>query len=346
MRKLQIIVIFLLIGCVWFGCQNNDALVTNPTPAAQSEALAKSAPDIARVLSIQERYTENFLKINNVIGTATAQMEDGRFCVKILAKETVGAGKIPVTVENIPVMIEIIGDVRPEDVYTDRYRPVKAGVSGGSFEYYRSNQLGYIYDGGTIGCVVEKNGNRYFLSNNHVFAHSNRRKIGDGIVQPALIDVGGVQNPDNIVATLSAFKRIKWRPLKNSNVIDAAIAEILPGIDFSSQMICGYTPDANPATASLGMEVKKCGRTTGLTYGVVTGINVTILVNYMPDGYARFDHQIQFSRMSESGDSGSLVVSASGNHPVALHFAGSSDTSFGNPIQEVLNYFGVSICTD
>jgi len=337
--------IFALTTVIWIGCEMGRRDLTGPREADQKDFRHSNVTfSIDQVMEIQNRHTDQLLTVANVVGTATTILPDGNYAVKILVKNEDAAAKIPELTENVPVVVEVVGEVIAHDVYTGRYRPVPNGVSGGCYEYYRENQLGYVYDGGTIGCIVEKGGTKYFLSCNHVFAHANREKIGTPIVQPGLIDVGGLQNPDDIVGYLSDFNQIKWRPLRNSNVIDAAIAEIAPGVDYTCDMICGYTPDTVPATAVLGMTVKKCGRTTGYTEGEVVGINVTIVVNYMPDGYARFDNQIQFTKIASSGDSGSLVVTQDGNHPVGLEFAGSDVASFANPIQEILDYFGVSIC--
>jgi len=52
----------------------------------------------------------------------------------------------------------------------------------------------------------------------------------------------------------------------------------------------------------------------------------------MPDGDTRYDNQIQFSKMSDSNDFGSLIVTPRGNNPVALGFTGSSSTTIGHPI--------------
>lgn len=334
-----------LTTLVWYSCQKGPRSIVGPIEPGPRERIISDLPkDLDAVMRIQNNCTNRLLAIDGVVGTATAAGPDGGYAVKILTRSENVTGELPTQVEGVPVIIEVVGEIEAHDVYTGRYRPVPCGVSGGSFDYYRENQLGYVYDGGTIGCIVEKGGTKYFLSCNHVFAHANREKIGTPIVQPGLIDVGGIKNPDDIVGFLSDFNRIKWGPLRNSNVIDAAIAEIAPGVEYTSAMICGYTPSTVPATAILGMVVKKCGRTTGYTEGEVVGINVTIVVNYMPDGYARFDNQIQFTKIASSGDSGSLVVTQDGNHPVGLEFAGSDVASFGNPIQEILEYFGVSVC--
>lgn len=346
-RLFTVLILSLIFaGFIWVSCDHNPQGITNPTSVTDPAAsMAKASKGISNIMAIQDKHTERLLAMENVIGTATTKLSNGQFAIKLLTKNATLESAMPRFIENVPVVVEIVGDIRAQG-YTGRYRPVKCGVSGGSAEYLRSNQAGYVYDGGTIGCVVQKNGTKYFLSNNHVFAHSNRRDIGDGIVQPGLIDNGGVQDPNNLVAVLSKFKKIKWKPLKNSNVIDAAIAEIMPGIPYSCSMKAGYTPSSTVATATIGLSVKKCGRTTGLTTGTVTGVNVTVVVNYMPDGYARYDDQVQFTNISDSGDSGSLIVTQSGNQPVALLFAGSSSTTFGNPIQAVLDYFHVTICSN
>ena len=340
-----IVLLFALI----VSCQKAPEQLT--APPAQQESLddlsainLSVSQDINKVKEVQKRQTDGLLKIDNVIGTGITAFPDGGYAIKVMTQKAGLENSLPKVLEGVPVIVANIGKVSAHDVFIDRYRPVECGVSGGSFNYYRSNQRGYVYDGGTIGCVVQKSGKKYFLSNNHVFAHANREQIGAPVVQPGLIDVGGVQKTEDIVANLSAFNTILFGALRNTNVIDAAIAEIKPGIEFDCAMISGYTASTVVATAEIGMAVKKTGRTTGLTFGEVTDVNVTIVVNYGLDGKARFDNQIGFTDIAGPGDSGSLIVTESGNQPLGLEFAGSDVASFGNPIQEVLDYFGVQIC--
>ena len=80
----------------------------------------------------------------------------------------------------------------------------------------------------------------------------------------------------------------------------------------------------------------------------MSGLNATINVNYNT-GTVRFVDQILISdgRFSQGGDSGSLVVTkASGGQdrkPVGLLFAGSNTNTIANPIDLVLERFGVGI---
>jgi hypothetical protein len=103
-------------------------------------------------------------------------------------------------------------------------------------------------------------------------------------------------------------------------------------------------PSSTVVSPSIGLAVKKVGRTSGLTTGTITGINVTIQVDYGV-GVATFVNQIYLaSNFIRSGDSGSMMVTSSGNNPVGLNFAGSGGASFANPIGPVLQAFGATVC--
>ena len=105
--------------------------------------------------------------------------------------------------------------------------------------------------------------------------------------------------------------------------------------------------------ASLGLAVQKYGRTTRLTSGEVSEINVVVNVCYESTGptctkWARFIDQIAMTPgdFSAGGDSGSLVVTQSGNKAVGLLFAGNSSRTITNRIGPVLTRFGASIDGD
>src|SRR5262249_43480256 len=134
---------------------------------------------------------------------------------------------------------------------------------------------------------------------------------------------------------------------KASNTIDAALA--LTAVDQvgTATPANGYgQPSATTLQPALGQLVQKYGRTTGWTKGMVTGVNATVMISY-DKGQAKFVKQaiIQGSTgaFSDSGGSGSLSVTQTGTHPVALLFAGSASTTIGNPIALVLGAFGVTI---
>ncbi|MGH8650750.1 MAG: hypothetical protein ACREYE_00595 [Gammaproteobacteria bacterium] len=299
-------------------------------------ALSDQDPIIQAVMEVQDRETDRFLRIPGVVGTATTILPDGQIAVKVLTQYR-GVGRaLPKFLEDIPVAVEEVGDIRAL-AFTEKYNTVTAGVSMGN-----KNECA----AGTNGAVVTKSGADYFLSNNHVFARENKAAKGEDILQPGRVD----SDPQcaaafpNHVADLSEFKKIQFG-FFGINRIDAAIARIKTDTTaYSCTTECGYTPGSIPKAVSLDMEVKKCGRTTMLTTGTVTGLNVSVFVSYSGGKLAFFTGQLQFSAKSGEGDSGSLIVDEVTNDPVALLFAGSATTTIGNPITAVLNNFGVSIC--
>lgn len=317
---LALIVALLSFG-LWISCEKKQS----PVEPQSGISLTKSQlgnRDIDAVIAIQNRHTDELLSKPGVIGTATTMLPDGGYAVKILAKDAAAIKGLPQFLENAPVVVEVTGEIRAL-TFSDRYRPVTMGVSGGNIND-RTKKGVYIYcSGGTIGAVVYKSGKSYFLSNNHVFARENKAAIGEDIVQPGLIEVNCSQITNDVVADLSQFVTITFKRNAN-NKVDAAIAEIRPTISYTPATECGYTPSSTiVSNPSIGLQVKKCGRTTEYTEGQVTGVNVTVLISYS-SGTARFVNQIQFSDMSDSGDSGSLIVTKADNKPVALLFAGSS----------------------
>ena len=317
-------------------------LLSLSTSWAQSPFIAEQLdldldPMIQEVTQIQDRYTDWLLQIPGVVGTATTILPDGQYAIKILTRYLGVEKDLSESLEGVPVVVEEVGDISAL-AFTGKFDPVPTGVSVGN-----KNECA----AGTNGAVVQKNGVSYFLSNNHVFARENNAAIGEDIVQPGRLDSVPRCNTNfpNHVADLSEFEEINYG-FFGFNTIDAAIARVRSDINFTCETACGYTPSNTPITASVGMNVKKCGRTTMRTTGKVTGVNVIVFVGYSGGKSALFTRQIQFSDIAESGDSGSLIVTNDGkNRPVALLFAGSATTTIGNPINDVLNNFNVSICS-
>ncbi len=193
---------------------------------------------------------------------------------------------------------------------------------------------------------MKKGGQVFALSNNHVYATSNLASINDPVIQPGTFD-GGSSSADDI-GTLKEFKPIVFSTSAN-NVIDAAIALSSTALLGNSTPSNGYgTPKSTTTTASVNMRVMKYGRTTQQTKGRVTAINATVNVNYGSPGVARFVNQIVIGGggFSSGGDSGSLIVVEKGGDklkPVGLLYAGSSNSTIANPIDAVLDEFGVTI---
>jgi hypothetical protein len=229
--------------------------------------------------------------------------------------------------------------------YRVRQRPL---LPGGSVGHFRITA-------GTIGAIArhKKTGRDVILSNNHVLANENAAKIGDAILQAGVIDGGSLKR--DTVAKLS-----KWIDLitKRANLIDAAIGPIAKSIDFDALTYKGIGKLAGTRTAPIlpGMAVKKLGRTTGLTHGKVSAIEVDKVVVDYDLGSLSFDNQVEIesvgnSSFSAGGDSGSLILDEE-NYGCALLFAGSETggpnnrgLTYANPIATVLKRLAIELHT-
>lgn len=344
---LVVVSILFLAMRTGYGEQPRNA--TTPTLEAQQfGGISSAIQRINAVIAVQNRHTDALLAINGVVGTATTELPGGGYAIKVLTKFAGLEATLPKELEGVPVVVKKVGAIRALQFAGQPFNPVPAGVSGGNAEL-DLGQFG-ICSSGTLGAVVTDGFRRFFLSNNHVLARVNRASLGEDIVHPGRADFDGCSlSQTTQVADLSAFREIRFirqgqgNSLDNPNRIDAAIAEIRPGVRFNPMTACGYTPNSIVQAATLGLMVKKCGRTTGLNAGIVTGINVTVDIDYSPNGFARFSGQIETTFMAEGGDSGSLLVAGSNNRPVGLLFAGSDTDTFHNPIREVLAGLGVRI---
>jgi hypothetical protein len=271
--------------------------------------------------------------LKDVVGAGMSMQADGSKKLLVLAKDASAFQTVPKEINGVATQIEVVGVIKASAYNTRaKYRPVvPSGVSVGN---------GRENSSGTIGAVVMKNGIRYMLSNNHVLARQNNARIGEQIVQPGRADTRGI--PTEAVAILSAFKPVSFT---QNNTIDAAIARYT-GYHSYSMVQQAFAPSQVIATARAGQSVMKMGRTTGLTYGTVQSTNVTIKVEF--DGQtAIFTNQIFVKSATgdflKSGDSGSLLVTQEGAHPIGLLFAGGEGSAFANPIKPVLDYFGVTL---
>lgn len=231
----------------------------------------------------------------------------------------------------------------------DQNFPISLGTSGGNIN---DRTKAFCY-GGTLGALVQDaNGAQYILSNNHVLARTNAAKLGEDIIQPGLIDQSPVcaQDSTDAVADLSHFVPLQFKgkgtiPL---NTVDAAIAAVRSGaVDLTGRILDIGVISTETLQPTIGMAVKKSGRTTGLTTGSISAMDVTVDVSYGSGKTARFVNQILVTpgTFIDSGDSGSLMVEDLDPtpHAVGLLFAGSSSFAIANPIDDVLSAFGVTM---
>ena len=248
--------------------------------------------------------------------------------------------------------------------------PALLGSSGGNNNDF-DEKGNTIVDccGGTLGALVQDaSGRQYLLSNNHVLARSDHATVGDTIVQPGLIDNNCTPNGDG-AGTVPVAALTAWLPLRSQQTnVDAAIAQVAshtidPGgsiLELGARQPDGSLAAAPPGTSSTGgkgenatlqLRVAKSGRTTGLTCGMVTALDLDVSVDYYRDCAETrpyltktFTNQIAVSgdRFGDAGDSGALIVDTGNAEPVGLFFAGGIDSSgvshgIANPSPDVLS---------
>ena len=323
--------------------------------------------DIIR--KIQRKHIKRLMALDNVVSCGLGyKVTDGQMTstLAIVVGVTQKARLTQLTPSQmIPSSLEGVRTdvVEAHTIYAqnpkERVRPAPPGVSIGHVDV----------TAGTFGCVVRKDNKSFILSNNHVLANSNKAIRGDWILQPGSAD-GGTAN--DRIAALDAFVPINFVdaptcPIGGSlvrglniialalgshhrvrlirqaeNQVDAAIAFPLP-TDITPEILQIGVP-TGVGVASLDMPVRKSGRTTGLTTGFITQVDVTVSVNY-GGPVATFTNQLMTGAMSQGGDSGSLVVDED-TRAIGLLFAGSDTVTILNPIQLVLDALGVELVVE
>jgi hypothetical protein len=231
-------------------------------------------------------------------------------------------------------------DVTPEQLQ-QRLRPLIRGASVAHEDV----------TAGTIGAFVRlaDDDATYVLSNNHVLANSSRGRPGDRVMQPGPYDGGG---DDDVIGQLA-----RAVPLDRSgtNVVDAALAKLEPDVEVDLEGFDGALTGVVDV-AELREPVRKIGRTTAITDGRVTAVEV----DQVPIGYEIgtlvFDDQIEIEGVdapfSAGGDSGSLIYEPGSHGGVGLLFAGSETggpgghgLTYANPLPAVLEALGATLST-
>ncbi|MCC5929666.1 MAG: hypothetical protein JJU28_10505 [Cyclobacteriaceae bacterium] len=147
----------------------------------------------------------------------------------------------------------------------------------------------------------------------------------------------------NSAASLSGSGvRLKPFRIQNfENKVDCAIAKPINDADVLPEILqIGNIQGL--AEGTLGMAIKKSGRTTGFTTGIIQQIDVSVRVNFGANRIALFTDQLLAGGMSQGGDSGSVVLNDN-NQMVGLLFAGSTNTTICNRIQNVFDSLNLEL---
>jgi hypothetical protein len=248
---------------------------------------------------------------------------------------------VPSTIDGYPTNVTIGGRIYAEHLSnltilgsrTVHWSPMVGGISFGNVYYHT----------GTVGVFCHCSGVVVALSNAHILAMDANYNLIPGEVdsyQPGLYDSG----PINVGWDMH-YININFNTYQNPNHADAACAYIYSNYQTSPYKILGpnnintYTVDLTTANPSVGYAVRKSGKTTGVTYGVVLLTNAYATVWY-GNKWAYFTDLYETTRTSNNGDSGSFVDY--NGHFVGLEFAGDNSHDFVCKANYIKNGLGIS----
>ena len=227
-------------------------------------------------------------------------------------------------------------EISAQGVDTNHYPTLQGGISMGP-----SRDIGGFIFAGTLGAIVVDNVNNQHaaLTNFHVACVDASWAVGNRMVQPSRIDTGVVPGDE--------FGAIGRAVL--SSHVDGAVVSIDSGRANAAE-VADIGTVKGTKTATLGMAVRKRGRTTGLTYGSVDGLSLSVKIDYGDGiGVKLLTDQVSIAAdttknpmFSDHGDSGSVIVDG-GGYVVGLLFAGAGAGTVANPIASVLSELNVSM---
>lgn len=195
---------------------------------------------------------------------------------------------------------------------------------------------------GTYGWGFILNGAPVALSNWHVFCpNGNNTPLGSRVqldnqeiaalsfFEP--VSDSGVNQWDMALATFDKIEDMKpaFRPCQNGNI------RPYPWVIQSDKPV-------------FGIQVYKVGATSPICReGVFNGI-ANIRVKYSNNVVRFFTQQLQFTKMTDPGDSGSIIVNATSNKVLGLNFAGNDIETFANPIfiYDNITYVGTKFISE
>lgn len=252
----------------------------------------------AKALEILNRNRGRLLAIPNVTSCGIgrrmrAGRPTGELCIQCTVETKLSPEQLnEVGIEMLPAQIEEEGATLDVDVIqrtfvphyqVDVDRATAALIEGdqeSSGDLPRRERLDPIAPGcsianvkvtaGTFGAIVfdQRTGRPLVLSNWHVL-NGPSGQIGDPIVQPGPRDDGNVDGNE--------IGRLLRSHLGFAG--DCAVAT-LEGREFDPSVIELNVVPSRTAVVNLGDHVVKSGRTTGVTYGIVTRVGVTARIDY------------------------------------------------------------------
>lgn len=328
-----------------------------------AEGMAITAAQFDAVKAVQKKYERSLLKTPGVVGVGIglADGNNNELALHVFFNQQVvgaSAAAITASADGVPVKIIESDEIKPFVGEANRLQyalPVPMGTS-------TSNSNGCY--AGTLGFRAHRAGQTSkvgYITNTHVASPAGANlcpgQAAFGVDQFQRGSLDTVPQCSNLGRKMIG-DLVQHVPLvfggSFENTVDAAFVTTTRAHVRRSILDIG-NPSNSILPAALNMQVQKSGRTTGLKFGTVSTINLTLGVNYGANcGVAKFVNQIAISSIAPApfgapGDSGSLILhrtardSAGRFRPVGLLFAGNNTTTFANQIGDVLGALSATI---
>jgi hypothetical protein len=204
-------------------------------------------------------------------------------------------------------------------------RPIVGGISVGILDKNVA---------GTIAFPAYYKGIPVIVSSSHVIAEEGNASVGTRIIQPSEIDGG---NKNHIIGWLLSSTNIRYPP--ETNIVDGAIATLETDYSHSILGIGEINGETEPR---IGMVVRKMGRSSFLTKGIIIGVNALVKVSGYSRGTAIFEDQIITAKVADFGDSGAAIVDKD-NNVVGIINATATFYSVASKIENVKKILGIKL---
>jgi hypothetical protein len=370
-RSSALLLSALSLTAMLWACENDTSNVAPTTNQGDIlTAVSAHKADFDKAITIHNRHISEILATKGVAGTAISADAKGMPVITVYTTQQSAPGQLKKDYEGVTVIEQVTGAIKPMKGHggggggggtAKQTPPVKMGTSGG----WRYDLANGFCCGGTLGSLIQKGGVKYILTNYHVLyadivsgGNSRVATAGDPVIQPGLIDVNcTAANAQNVGTLVSGGGSLPM----GGNAVDVGIAQATSGmVDMTGAILNVGTIGATTLNPTVGLAVKKMGRTTGLTRSSITAINGAFSIQYENECAGgnsfvqSYTNQIVIANggcgFQNSGDSGSLLVEDATTNPraVGLCFAGSttcngSAIAIANPINTVLSYLGATM---
>lgn len=178
---------------------------------------------------------------------------------------------------------------------------------------------------GTLGCMFsDKQKDIIGITSNHIVANTNNPNISDIIHQPN-------RRPQSTIGYIKKFHKLTAN-------MEHDIAIIKINSDHSGSTINSIGKPSGFAYPNINDKVKKSGKTTKVTKGIVQGIEGVFKIQYRDVIYI-VNNIIVTTYMATHGDSGSILLNES-NKIYGVTIGGSETITLHNHIHTLFDHYG------